>query len=103
MFGSMYYPTPELSPKKVSEVRQLIATSKKKSKASLTISTELLEATDALAGETGRSAFVERALRLYIERTLRRVRDERDRQLIDARANATNRESDELLALQAWP
>ena len=44
-----------------------------------------------------------RCLRLASGILLRRRRDERDIQMINARAAGTNRESDIVLDLQAWP
>ena len=64
---------------------------------------ELIRATDALAGKAQRSAFVERAVRQYLHAILRRARHEHDLQAIAAQAEGTNRESDQLLELQAWP
>jgi hypothetical protein len=46
---------------------------------------------------------VERAVRRYLQAILRRVRREHDLQVIAAHAEPTNRESDQLLDLQAWP
>jgi len=44
-----------------------------------------------------------RAIQRYLLHLFRRVRDQRDIRLINARANITNRESDALFELQSWP
>ena len=92
-----------LSPRQLAQLRRLLAHHEKKAKTSVSLSGELLRATDALAGKSGRSAFVERALRRYLNAIVRRSRHQHDLAAIDASAAATNRESDALLELQAWP
>ena len=102
-FGSMP-PAPHTpTPRQVAELRRLLASHEKKAKASITLSGELLRAADVLAGASGRSALVERALRRHLRRVLSQYRRQHDIELIDANAAATNRESDMLLALQGWP
>ena len=97
-----YDPIP-LSAKRVSEVQRLLYQPEKKAKTSVSLSGELLRATDAIAGPDQRSAFVERALRHYLKALLRRAQREHDLAAINAHAAATNRESDQLLAMQVWP
>jgi metal-responsive CopG/Arc/MetJ family transcriptional regulator len=97
-----YTPKP-LAPKRVAEVRRLLETRQKKAKTSVSLSGELIHALDAIAGQAERSGLVERAVRRYLRLLLRRARHEHDLRLIDARADATNRESNELLRLQVWP
>jgi metal-responsive CopG/Arc/MetJ family transcriptional regulator len=97
-----YGPIP-FTAKRVAEVQRLLYTTEKKAKASVSISGELLRATDAIAGEAQRSAFVERALRHYVKALLRRAQREQDLVAINAHAAATNRESDQLLGIQPWP
>jgi hypothetical protein len=46
---------------------------------------------------------VERAVRAYLRAMVRRARRVHDLQAINARAEITNRESDDLLSLQSWP
>ena len=99
----MKYDPIRLSVKRVSEVRRLLYQPEKKAKASVTLSGELLRATDAIAGTAQRSAFVERALRHYLNVLLRRAQREHDLAAINAHAAVTNRESDQWLAIQAWP
>jgi metal-responsive CopG/Arc/MetJ family transcriptional regulator len=75
----------------------------KKAKASITLSAEILRAADAVAGRAQRSALVERAMRAYLRELVREARSAHDLAAINASAEVTNRESDELLDLQAWP
>jgi metal-responsive CopG/Arc/MetJ family transcriptional regulator len=99
----MEYEPRDLPPPRVAEIRRMLRRAEKKEKVSLTLSAELVRAADLIAGKARRSALVERALRGYLGGLLRRSRDRHDRELIDAKAQVTNRESDKLLALQAWP
>lgn len=92
-----------LSKRTVLEVERLLSRKEKKSNASVSLSHAIIRATDAVAGKAGRSALVERAIRKYLRAVLRQARNEHDLQAIDARAELTNRESDALLDLQAWP
>jgi hypothetical protein len=99
-FGSM---PPKLSDEHAAELERLLRKHEKKQKASVSLSGELIRAADILAGKAQRSALLEHAVRRYFRQLLRRVRHERDLRLIDARAEVTNRESDDLLTLQSWP
>jgi hypothetical protein len=99
-FGSM---TPNLSEKHAAELERVLSKHEKKQKASVSLSGELIRAADIIAGKAQRSALLEHAVRRYFRQVLRRVRHERDLRLIDARAEVTNRESDDLLGLQSWP
>ena len=92
-----------ISPRQLAELRRLLGRREKKAKTSISLSGELLEATDALAGKSERSAFVERALRRYLNAIVRRARHQHDLEVIDANAAASNKESDTLLDMQAWP
>lgn len=103
IISSMKYDPVPLTAKRVAEVQRFLYEPEKKAKASVSISGELLRATDAIAGTAQRSAFIERALRHYLKSLLRRAQREHDLGAINARASATNRESDQLLAIQAWP
>ncbi len=69
----------------------------------MSLSGEIIRAADAVAGKAQRSALVERALRGYLRRLVNRSRNERDLEAINASAKVTNRESDRVLELQAWP
>jgi metal-responsive CopG/Arc/MetJ family transcriptional regulator len=92
-----------LSAERTAELQRLLSQHGKKAKTSVSLSGELLRATDVVAGKAQRSALVERALRRYLKFILRRARHQRDVALIAARAALTNRESDQVLSLQAWP
>jgi len=92
-----------LSAKRAAELERLLSRHEKKAKTSISLSGELLRATDIVAGKARRSALVERAVRRYLTAVLRRARHERDLAAIAARATVTNRESDQVLELQAWP
>jgi metal-responsive CopG/Arc/MetJ family transcriptional regulator len=99
----MKYEPRDLPPQRVAELRRLLRRVETKEKVSLTLSAELVQASDLIAGKARRSALVERALRRYLRGLLRRARDRHDRERIDAKASVTNRESDKLLDLQSWP
>jgi metal-responsive CopG/Arc/MetJ family transcriptional regulator len=75
----------------------------RKVKTSISLSAELLTAVDALAGHAGRSAWIERSIRLALKRATRRRRDQRELELLNANANALNREGADALVYQtAW-
>jgi Arc/MetJ family transcription regulator len=92
-----------MTDKTLDTLQRLVQGRQKKVKASLSIAAGLIEATDKLAGKSGRSALVEHALRRYLRARLTRIREGRDLVAIDTRASVTNRESDRLLELQTWP
>lgn len=92
-----------ITDKTLAEVERLLAQREKKEKTSVSLSGEIIRAADAIAGKAQRSALVERALRRYLRRLISRARDERDLEAINASAKVTNRESDRVLGLQAWP
>lgn len=97
-----YDPIP-LTAKRVSEVQRLLYRPEKKAKTSVSISGELLRAADAIAGPAQRSALVERALRRYLKALVRQAQREHDLAAINAHSAVTNRESDQVLAIQVWP
>ena len=72
-----------------------------KRKASVSIAASLLDATDQLAGEAQRSAFIERALRRYLRRLIRRQRDAREIALLNANARRLNEQASSALDDQA--
>ena len=75
-----------------------------KRKTSITLSDDILEELDRIAGEGGsRSAFIERILRSHFRRLDRLDQEARDIELIDAAAHELNAEMAEVLELQtAW-
>jgi metal-responsive CopG/Arc/MetJ family transcriptional regulator len=93
----------DLSERSLELLTQLLRRHDKKAKASLSLSAEVIEAADLIAGRSQRSAFVERAVRAYIRRVMRQARHRQDLEAINAQADVTNKESDDLLDLQAWP
>jgi metal-responsive CopG/Arc/MetJ family transcriptional regulator len=92
-----------ISRKTAAELERLLTRREKKANASVSLSRAIIRAADAVAGKARRSALVERAMRSYLRSLVRRARNEHDLHAINARAEVTNRESDALLDLQAWP
>ena len=75
-----------------------------KVKTSITISEETLAAADELAEKVGgRSRLFELALREYLERRRREARDARELELLEEHADELNRETRDVLELQAEP
>ena len=89
--------------KTITEISRHLQRREKKEKTSVSLSGELIAAADALAGKAQRSALIERALRTYLRRMIRRHQNEKDLVAINAHASVTNRESDWLLEIQSWP
>jgi len=96
----MKYP---LADRIVMELERHLTRREKKQKTSVSLSGEVLRAIDTIAGASERSAVIERALRNYLKRTIRRHRHEKDLAIINAHAAAINQESEVLLGLQVWP
>jgi metal-responsive CopG/Arc/MetJ family transcriptional regulator len=72
-----------------------------KEKTSITLSSDILEKVDRLAGsEVSRSAFIERVLRVYFRERTRRKINARDLERINAAADRLNAEADDVLAYQ---
>lgn len=72
-----------------------------KRKTSVSLSGSLLDATDQIAGEARRSAFIERALRGYLKRLLRQQRNARELAVLNANADRLNAEAADASAYQA--
>ncbi len=89
-----------IPPSRITRVSELIRTPGRKAKASVTIARGLLDAADDVAGEAGRSALVERAVRHYLRHLVRRARHERELALLNAHAAQLNREAGRALADQ---
>ncbi len=89
-----------IPPSRITRVRELIRSPGRKAKASVTIARGLLDAADDVAGEAGRSALVERAVRHYLRHLVRRARHERELALLNAHAAQLNREAGRALADQ---
>lgn len=75
-----------------------------KVKTSITLSEELLRAVDRVmqGGET-RSQVIEKAVRLYVESTLKRARDARELAILNREARRLNAEADDVLGYQILP
>lgn len=72
-----------------------------KVKTSITLSEDVVEAVDRLAGELrSRSEFIEFALRNYIARQERHERNERDLAIINRRHTRLNKEAEDVLTFQ---
>ena len=86
---------------RLGRVSELVQAPGIKAKVSVTIARGLLDAADAVSGAAGRSALVERALRLYLRHLVRRARHERELALLNANADRLNRAAGSVLADQA--
>jgi hypothetical protein len=73
----------------------------RKAKTSVTLSGNLLKVIDGLAGASHRSAWIERAVRAYAIRELRRERRARELELLNRHAEALNAEGNESATFQA--
>lgn len=72
-----------------------------KVKTSITLSKELLREIDNLqTGEKNRSGLIEKAIRFYIERIKRELRERKDVEIINRHAEKLNREAEEVLSYQ---
>jgi metal-responsive CopG/Arc/MetJ family transcriptional regulator len=74
-----------------------------KSKASITISDDVLRAIDEIAKASSRSEVIEQALRDFLAARAREERDARDLELMNRYADQFNREAEEFLSFQSWP
>jgi metal-responsive CopG/Arc/MetJ family transcriptional regulator len=72
-----------------------------KVKTSVTLPSTLLEEIDR--ANTNRSAFLEHAARLYLDRRARRDRDVRDAEILNWNAERLNREAADILEYQDLP
>ena len=79
----------------------LVVPRSRKVKTSVSLSESLLQAVDALAGKSSRSAWIERSVRAAVQRALRRRRDEGELRLLNQHAERLNREGEEASAYQA--
>jgi metal-responsive CopG/Arc/MetJ family transcriptional regulator len=75
-----------------------------KTKTSVTLSAEVLDAVDELAGPDGsRSAIIERILRGFLRRRQRALRDARDLAILNRHSERLNSEAADVLGYQSWP
>jgi metal-responsive CopG/Arc/MetJ family transcriptional regulator len=73
-----------------------------KMKASITLAGDLLEEVDELAKSSSRSEVIEQAVREFLAARARATRDARDLEIMNARADAYNAETADLLTYQGW-
>jgi len=72
-----------------------------KIKTSITLSEEILQEVDKLSAQYGnRSILIEQAVREFLAAGARRGRDRRDTQILNRRADALNREAEDVLSYQ---
>lgn len=92
--------TTTFSAARLAALAALVEHPDRKAKTSVTLSGNLLEVIDALAGQSQRSAWIERAVRAYTRRQLRRERDALELQRLNQHAAALNAEGDDVAAYQ---
>jgi metal-responsive CopG/Arc/MetJ family transcriptional regulator len=73
-----------------------------KVKTSVTLSEDLLRAVDELAASSSRSEVIEHAVRDFLAARARAARDARDLEIMNARADAYNAETADLMTYQSW-
>jgi metal-responsive CopG/Arc/MetJ family transcriptional regulator len=73
-----------------------------KTKASITLSTDVLQAIDEIAKSSSRSEVIEQALRDFLAARARLERDRRDTELLNQHADEINRETAEFLSIHSW-
>ena len=72
-----------------------------KVKTSVTLSAAAIQAIDELAGpETTRSAIIDQAVMEFVQRRHRQLREQKDLEILNRRAERLNREVEEILAFQ---
>ncbi len=75
-----------------------------KEKTSITLSRDVLDQVDRLAGDESRSAFIERVLRGYLQERIRAATNARDLRRLNRAADRLNAEAADVLEYQApWP
>ena len=92
-----------ISAAKLLKLEKLLSRRRKKIAASVTLGGELIEGLNLVIPPKQRSKFVEAALRRELRRKVRRARNARDLAILNARAETLDRETDDLLRLQADP
>jgi len=72
-----------------------------KVKTSISLSQDLMRKIDGLAGRYGnRSLLIERAIREFLTSQAKRTRDLKDLDILNSRADALNREAEDVLSYQ---
>ena len=72
-----------------------------KVKTSITLSEEVLREIDQISGKSkNRSAFIEIALRDYLKKRAKKLRDDRDLEILNRNSKRLNREAEDVLSYQ---
>ena len=72
-----------------------------KTKTSITLSQDLLQAMDAmLTGSGNRSRFIEAAVRAYIKQLKKEAQNKQELQILNQNADSLNREAEDVLSFQ---
>lgn len=72
-----------------------------KIKTSITLSEEVLREIDQISGESrNRSAFIENAVQDYLKKRAKKIRDDRDLEILNRNSKRLNREAEDVLSYQ---
>jgi len=72
-----------------------------KIKTSITLSEEVLLKIDQISGESrNRSAFIEIAIRDFLKKRAKKIRDDRDLEILNRNSKRLNREAEDVLSYQ---
>jgi len=72
-----------------------------KIKTSITLSEEVLREIDQISGESrNRSAFIENAIQDYLKKRAKKIRDDRDLEILNRNSKRLNREAEDVLSYQ---
>jgi len=72
-----------------------------KVKTSITLSEDVLRAIDQISGESiNRSAFIELALKDYLAKKAKKMRDQRDLEILNNNSKSLNSEAEDVLTYQ---
>ena len=72
-----------------------------KIKTSITLSEEVLLEIDQITGESrNRSAFIEIAIRDFLKKRAKKIRDDRDLEILNTNSKRLNREAEDVLSYQ---
>ena len=68
---------------------------------SITLSEEVLREIDQISGESrNRSAFIENAVQDYLKKRAKKIRDDRDLEILNRNSKRLNREAEDVLSYQ---
>jgi metal-responsive CopG/Arc/MetJ family transcriptional regulator len=72
-----------------------------KIKTSITLSEEVLREIDQISGESrNRSAFIENAIKDYLKKRAKKIKDDRDLEILNRNSKRLNREAEDVLSYQ---